>query len=118
METIAWCGSTFKDICPESTSVDLVTGDLFKEVYVTAEGYKMVKVGALPFVPTFTTVSSKPHGSWYNCSQLSEEENNKLNLCYIHWEGSQYITSYERTPNHNWIGAFFSKVFGDNRYFL
>lgn len=116
MENIVYVGANFHKINEEANYINLQTGCLYKNSYVTAEGHKMIEVGKLPFIPTFRETSSNIHGSWYECNELNVDENKEVDLSYTHWEGKIYKVNYNYNSKLSWVAAYFElngKIVGE-----
>ncbi len=77
------------------------------------EGYKIV--GILPFIPTFYETKSSPSGTWYNCFELSEAENELLELSDTHWSLDIYVTNVNEESPYSWVSYFFRKFVKENK---
>jgi hypothetical protein len=100
-----YTGGHFNKVHPEADYY--LDGVLYKYKYVTFEGGRFVKVGKVPFIPTFTCVKRRIHGCWYICNELTAQENKELALSYTHWEGSFYRQHVNRHASQAWIAWFF-----------
>ena len=77
------------------------------------EGYKLV--GILPFIPTFYETKSSVSGTWFNCFELSEAENEELELSDTHWSWDIYVTYVNEKSPYSWVSYFFRKFVKENK---
>jgi hypothetical protein len=94
-----WVGSHFSSI--EETSCYLEGNVLYNE--------KQEQVATLPFIPEIVTTSSRSWGSWYSCPQLTEEENEDLEMSYTHYSGSTYREYVNQNSKYRWLLYFLNK---------
>lgn len=94
-----WVGSHFSSI--EETSCYLEGNKIFNS--------KQEQVATLPFIPEIVTTSSRSWGSWYSCPQLTEEENEDLEMSYTHYSGSTYRLYINDNSKYRWLLYFLNK---------
>lgn len=103
-----WVGSYFTGLFPEGNYYQ--NGKVYK---YSDEGYKLV--GTLPFIPTFYETKSSVSGTWYNCFELSEQENEELELSDTHWNLDIYVTYVNEKSPYSWVSYFFRKFVKENK---
>jgi len=101
-----YVGGYFKDLCPEANRIDS-EGNLYRAEYVTAEGHINIKVGKVPFIPTFIRTHAAVHGMWFEVAELTAEENEELDLSFCHYEGTYYRKYWNDKSNLSWIAWYF-----------
>ena len=70
-------------------------------------GIRTEVIGQIPFIPTIVVESGSPGCTWYKVKELSEKDNESLNLCYSWNGGKSYSKKWNQDSKYSWCSFFF-----------